>query len=57
MLARAVMHAILAIGEVASRTSDAGRGRAPAVPLAQIVGMRPNKPSTSHRRPLDMRSL
>ncbi len=40
MLARAVMHAILAIGEVASRTSDAGRGRAPAVPWAQIVGMR-----------------
>ena len=40
MLARALMHAILEIGEAASRTSEAGRGRAPAVPWAQIVGMR-----------------
>ena len=40
MLARALMHAILEIGEAASRTSDAGRSRAPEVPWAQIVGMR-----------------
>ncbi len=40
MLARALMHAILEIGEAASRTSDVGRGRAPDVPWAQIVGMR-----------------
>lgn len=40
MLARALMHAILEIGEAASRNSDAGRSRAPEVPWAQIVGMR-----------------
>jgi len=40
MLARALMHAILEIGEAASRTSDAGRSRAPEVPWAQLVGMR-----------------
>jgi uncharacterized protein with HEPN domain len=40
MLARALMHAILEIGEAASRTSEAGRSRAPEVPWPQIVGMR-----------------
>ena len=40
MLARALMHAILEIGEAASRTSELGRSRAPDVPWAQIVGMR-----------------
>ena len=40
MLARALMHAILEIGEAAARTSEVGRGRAPNVPWAQIVGMR-----------------
>ena len=40
MLARAIMHAILEIGEAASRTSDVGRGRAPKVPWMQIVAMR-----------------
>ncbi len=40
MLARALMHAILEIGEAASRTSEAGRSRAPEVPWAQIAGMR-----------------
>ncbi len=40
MLARALMHAILEIGEAAARTSEAGRGRAPEVPWAQIVGIR-----------------
>jgi len=40
MLARALMHAILEIGEAASRTSEIGRSRAPNVPWAQIVGMR-----------------
>ena len=40
MLARALMHAILEIGEAASRTSDVGRARAPEVPWEQIVGMR-----------------
>jgi uncharacterized protein with HEPN domain len=40
MLARALMHAILEIGEAASRTSEVGRSRAPNVPWAQIVGMR-----------------
>ena len=40
MLSRAVMHAILEIGEAASRTSEAGRSRAAEVPWAQIVGMR-----------------
>lgn len=40
MLARALMHAILEIGEAASRTSEAGRCRAPDVPWPQIVGMR-----------------
>ena len=34
------MHAILEIGEAASRTSEPSRGRAPEVPWAQIVGMR-----------------
>jgi len=40
MLARALMHAILEIGEAAARTSEVGRSRAPNVPWAQIVGMR-----------------
>ena len=40
MLSRALMHAILEIGEAAARTSDVGRSRAPDVPWAQIVGMR-----------------
>ena len=40
MLARALMHTILEIGEAASRTSEGGRGRAPEVPWPQIVGMR-----------------
>ena len=40
MLARALMHAILEIGEAASRTSEVGRSRAPNVPWAQIVGTR-----------------
>jgi uncharacterized protein with HEPN domain len=40
MLARALMHAILEIGEAAARTSEAGRSRAPNVPWVQIVGMR-----------------
>lgn len=40
MLVRALMHAILEIGEAAARTSAEGRSRAPQVPWAQIVGMR-----------------
>ena len=40
MLARALMHTILEIGEAASRTSEASRSRAPEVPWPQIVGMR-----------------
>lgn len=40
MLARAPMHAVLEIGEAASRTSEAGRCRVPDVPWQQIVGMR-----------------
>lgn len=40
MFARALMHAILEIGEAASRTSEVGRHRAPEVPWTQIVCMR-----------------
>lgn len=40
MLGRALMHAIMEIGEAAARISDDGRRRAPAVPWGQIVAMR-----------------
>ena len=40
MLSRALMHAVLEIGEAAARTSDEGRQRAPEVPWGQIVAMR-----------------
>lgn len=40
LLARALMHVVMEIGEAAARTSDAGRQRAPGVPWGQIVAMR-----------------
>jgi len=40
MLARALMHVVMEIGEAAARTSDAGRSRVPALPWGQMVAMR-----------------
>ncbi|MFO0827902.1 MAG: HepT-like ribonuclease domain-containing protein [Phycisphaerales bacterium] len=40
MLARALMHAVMEIGEAAARLSDVGRSKANDIPWGQIVAMR-----------------
>lgn len=40
MLARALVHAVMEIGEAARNVSDAGRARAPTVEWSQAVKMR-----------------